>query len=262
MKALASRPRAGEHFLIKHRFTGAVIFDAELSAEISRQPLSIKLGAATKLALNAGASLANANLAGANLAGAYLVNASLANANLARANLANANLVNANLANANLANANLAGAYLANANLAGANLAGAYLVNANLANANLAGAYLAGANLAGAYLAGANLANANLAGANLANANLANANLAGANLADVKDVIAAGQPNDFWALGYREKDTGTLRIKVGCRDKSIAEARAYWSPAHPHWPERQEIPPVLDMIEAIARLRGWLEIDQ
>jgi hypothetical protein len=168
---------APEKFAIRHRFTGAVLFEVELSAELSARPFNIKLGAAIKLALMAGADLA------------------------------------------------------------GADLADAYLVGANLADANLADANLAGADLAGADLAGADLAGANLAGA--------------------KDIIAAGQPNGFFAFGYREKNTGTIRVKVGCRDKSMAEAREYWSASHPHWSDRREIPAALDLIEAIARLRGW-----
>jgi hypothetical protein len=135
---------------IKHRFTGAVLFDCELPEEIAAQSAGKQLGYAIKEALKARANLAGAYLAGADLAGAYLADAYLADAYLARANLAGANLAGANLADAYLADAYLAGANLADANLAGAYLAGANLARANLADANLAGAYLAGANLAGA----------------------------------------------------------------------------------------------------------------
>jgi hypothetical protein len=228
----ASQQLPGEKFVITRRGTGAVVFEAILSSEVSCETFGTKLGAATMLALKAGAYLADADLAGANLACADLTGAYLAGAKLA---------------GANLAGAYLAGAYLACAKLAGANLAGA----------KLAGANLAGANLADADLAGANLADANLTGAYLACAKLAGANLAGAKLAGVKHIIAAGQPNGFWAFGYRERDTGGLRIKVGCHDKAIIDAREYWSDSHPRWTERQEIPAALDMIEAVARLRGW-----
>jgi hypothetical protein len=123
-----------EQYPIKNRFSGEVIFTAEISCSPDTLP-SIKLGLAVKAALKAGANLARANLARADLAGAYLAGAYLAGADLA----------DANLARANLARAYLAGAYLA----------GAYLAGANLADADLAGAYLAGAYLAGADLAGA-----------------------------------------------------------------------------------------------------------
>ena len=115
-------------FPIKHRFTGAVLFEAELSAEYEAKSDGVRLGAAVKLALKADANLAGANLAGANLAGA----------DLTHANLAGANLAGANLAGADLTRANLTGANLTGANLAGADLAGAYLTGANLAGANLA----------------------------------------------------------------------------------------------------------------------------
>ncbi|MGQ4231242.1 pentapeptide repeat-containing protein [Bordetella bronchiseptica] len=111
-------------FEIKNRWTGAVLFTADV-------PEETESGMVARVALEQ-AVKADAYLAGANLAGAYLAGAYLAGAR------------------------NLAGAYLADANLAGANLAGAR----NLAGANLAGANLAGANLAGAYLARANLAGA------------------------------------------------------------------------------------------------------
>jgi uncharacterized protein YjbI with pentapeptide repeats len=92
-------------FEIKHRFTDAVLFSAELSAEYDSATHSVKLGAAVKLAVKAGAYLAGANLARANLADANLAGAYLAGANLADANLAGANLTGAYLAGANLARA-------------------------------------------------------------------------------------------------------------------------------------------------------------
>jgi hypothetical protein len=116
---------------IKRRFSGEVMFAAEIECEASASE-GIKLGLAVRAAVKADADLAGANLAGANLADANLAGADLAGAYLARAYLARANL-----ADANLADANLAGAYLARADLAGANLA-----RADLVRAYLAGAYL------------------------------------------------------------------------------------------------------------------------
>jgi len=130
-------PTTPERIQIRNRWTDAVIFECELSAEFLGMSVQFKLGWAVKKAVKARANLADANLAGANLADAYL----------ARANLARANLAGAYLAGAYLADAYLADAYLARANLDGANLA-----DANLAGANLAGAYLAGAYLAGAKI--------------------------------------------------------------------------------------------------------------
>ena len=118
-------------FAIKNRFTGAIQFECELTAEIAGQSYGLQLGFAVNKAFEADANLAGANLAGANLADAYLAGANLAGANLAGANLADAYLADAYLAGANLADANLADAYLADAYLARANLVGAYLAGAN-----------------------------------------------------------------------------------------------------------------------------------
>ena len=131
-------------YAIKNRWTGVVIFEAEIECEASSSE-GVKLGLSVRAAFKTGANLTGANLVGVNLTGANLTGASLAGANLADADLTDANLTgvdlaDANLADADLTDANLAGAYLARANLAGANLAGAYLAGANLAGANLAGA--------------------------------------------------------------------------------------------------------------------------
>ena len=174
---------------INHCFTGNVMFSGDVDASLSNK--NLRLGAAVKLAINAGADLARAYLADADLAGAYL-----------------------------------ARAYLTGANLAGANLAGA--------------------NLAGAYLEGTNLAGANLAGADLAGAYLTGTNLAGANL-----VIDAGYPNGWRCVGWL-KD-GVIQVRVGCRDKALAEGRAYWAGRE----DRREVLAALDYIETVAELRGW-----
>ena len=79
---------------IKHCYTHAVLFSAEVDAGLSTDEL--RLGAAVKLAIKANAYLANAYLARANLTHADLTGANLARANLAHANLAGANLARAN----------------------------------------------------------------------------------------------------------------------------------------------------------------------
>jgi len=203
---------------IKHRFTGGVLFTAQVDASITQ---GLRVRAALQIAVSAGAYLEGAYLAGANLEGA--------------------NLARANLARANLAGANLEGAYLEGANLEGA----------NLARANLAGAYLEGANLEGANLEGANLARANLEGAYLEGANLEGANLARANLARANHVIDLGCPNGFRAYAWNNK--GALTIQAGCQMKSLPDARAYWA----NKPDRAEIMAALDYAETVARLRKW-----
>ena len=134
---------------------------------------------------------------------------------------------------ANLAGANLAGAYLANADLGWVNL-----TDANLRDADLADAYLAGANLAGAYLAGADLAGAYLMGANLA---------------DARGVVDLGTPYGWRAVGWW-KD-GKPWVRVGCRDKSLADGKVYWADK----PHRREVMAALAYFEAVAAIRAEKE---
>jgi hypothetical protein len=227
-------------FEIKNNFTANVQFSCELSAEIAESSYALRLGFAVKKAIEAGANLARANLAGAYLARAYLARANLAGANLADACLADANLAGANLVDANLVDANLAGANLVDANLAGA----------NLVDANLAGAYLAGANLAGAYLAGANLADVNLARAYLAGACLARTN-----------VIDGGLRSDgFRFFLLREGDK--IVISAGCRRFSIADARAHWIATRANTRLGNESLALVDHMERMARIAGWLDANE
>ena len=120
-------------FEIKSRWSGAVVFTADIEADESASA-SIKLGLAVKVAVKARANLARADLSDANLRGA--------------------DLSGADLSDANLRGANLRGAYLSDANLRGANLRGAYLSDANLSGADLSGADLSGADLSSADLNG------------------------------------------------------------------------------------------------------------
>ena len=118
---------------IKHRYTGAVLFEGEA-------------GMTTRAMLEK-ATTAKADLYGADLYGANLRYTDLRGANLYGANLRYADLRGANLYGANLRGADLGGANLYAANLRGADLGGANLYGANLGGANLYGADLYGANL-------------------------------------------------------------------------------------------------------------------
>jgi hypothetical protein len=127
-------------------------------------------------------------------------------------------------AKADLQFADLRGANLEGAHLKGANLRGANLQFANLQFADLRYADLRDANLQDANLEGADLQDANLRGANLLSANLHGANLnsvKGFLLLPVQDLRGysfthAIQTNEGW------------RIRAGCRDFSIEEAKAHW----------------------------------
>jgi len=115
---------------IKHRYTNAVLFTAELGSEFDRASFAIQLGQAIRQAVNAGADLTDAYLRGANLAGADLRGADLRGANLTDADLTRAYLADADLTRANLTEADLADADLTRANLTDAYLTRAYLTDA------------------------------------------------------------------------------------------------------------------------------------
>lgn len=119
-------------FEIKNRDTGAVLFECELSDEVSWQSYGMRLGFAVREALKSGADLRYADLRYADLP--Y---ADLPYADLRGADLCGADLRYADLSGANLSGANLSGASLIGANLSGANLSGAHLRGADLSGANL-----------------------------------------------------------------------------------------------------------------------------
>ena len=111
-----------DKIIIKHRYTDAVLFEYQPTAE--QQDSGLAMRAALEAANLGGANLGGANLRGANLRGANLDGAHLGGANLGGAYLGGANLGGANLRGANLDGAYLGGAYLGGANLDGANLGG------------------------------------------------------------------------------------------------------------------------------------------
>ena len=74
-------------FQIKHRWTGEVRFECELSVEMETQRYSVQLGFAVRKAIDARANLTRANLTYADLTRANLTYANLTRANLTRANL-------------------------------------------------------------------------------------------------------------------------------------------------------------------------------
>jgi hypothetical protein len=206
-------------YAIKNRWTGAVIFEAEIGAEYSGQSDSVKLGIAVKIAVKARANLAGANLAGANLVGA------------------------------NLARANLADAYLAGANLAGANLAGANLAGANLVGANLVGANLAGARCQprGCLRVPTSLARVPTCGCLPW---VPNAKLAGR-------IIDGGIRADGYRFLLTRTEPGEWRVKAGCRNFTLAEAREHWGASYGRTELGAEALAIIDHMVALAELREW-----
>jgi hypothetical protein len=144
------------------------------------------------------------------------------------------------------------GAYLGGASLGGADLSGASLGGADLSAADLSGADLSGADLGGADLGGAYLGGANLSGADLSGADLGD--LGGAYLggAKISDLATLGFPNGWGAYTY-VTEAGEQRVQVGCRNKTLAEGRAYWADKA----ARREVLAALDYAEAIGRARRW-----
>ncbi len=116
-------------FDIKNRWTGAVVFTADIEAS-GHTGMSIKLGLAVRSAVRVKADLSGADLSGAYLSGADLRGADLSGADLSGADLRGADLSGAYLSGADLSGAYLRGAYLSGADLRGADLSGAYLSEA------------------------------------------------------------------------------------------------------------------------------------
>jgi hypothetical protein len=133
---------------IKHRHTGAVLFEGE-SGMTMRQTL--------EKATASIADLSYANLSYADLSYANLRFANLRYADLSYANLRSADLSYADLRSANLRSADLSYADLRSANLRCADLSYANLIYANLSYANLIYADLSYANLRSADLSGKKL---------------------------------------------------------------------------------------------------------
>ncbi len=221
---------------IKHRYTGAVLYEHEPTDEQQASGLAMRAALEAAVKCNADlsdaylidanlidADLIDANLCGANLRGASLIGASLRGASLRGANLRGASLIGASLSGANLRGADLIDANLIDANLIDAYLIDAYLRDANLIDASLRGASLIGASLSGANLRGADLRGANLSGADLIDANLCGAYLRGASLRDAN--LSGANGADLVIAMTRILPDGDLVGWKKCRDGVIVKLR-------------------------------------
>ena len=225
-------------FDIHNRFTGAVQFTAEIECEETALR-SVKIGLAVRWAIKNEANLREANLRGADLS--------------------EANLREADLREANLYGADLYGADLSEADLRGADLYWADLSEADLREADLSEANLRGANLRGADLREANLYWADLSEANLRGANLSEANLYGAD--SISDrIIDGGIRSDGYRFLLTRTDPGPWRIKAGCRNFTLDEAREHWTRTRPEGdPLGDETRLIIAHMVAVAKLRKWPE---
>jgi len=88
-------------------------------------------------------------------------------------------------------------------------------------------------------------------GANLRGANLGGADLRGADLGGADSIIGGGWPDGWQAFAWLKE--GVLMVQVGCRSKSMAEAREYWAGKK----TRREVMAFLDYAETVAKIRGW-----
>jgi hypothetical protein len=218
---------------IKHRFTGAVLFEGEFAS--LRECLEAARRAYTNIS---GAHLFGANLFGASLSRADLSGADLSRADLSGADFSRADLSGANISRANLSGANLSGAALSRADLSGANISGAFLCGASLSRADLYGANLSGANLSGAGLSGAYLSGAYLSGATVRNTKLGKRG-------SVKEVTRS----DGYRFQMFDCEDGQFRILAGCRWFTLPEARRHWTATRDGTPLGEETFDILVLFE-------------
>ena len=107
----------------------------------------------------------------------------------------------------------------------------------------------------GAYLSRANLSRANLSGANLSGANLSGAYLYGANLSP-QWVVQGPTRSDGYAFMLTNYTGEGVRVKAGCRNLSIKNARKHWKDTRKGTPLGNETFAILDCMEALAKARG------
>ena len=117
--------------------------------------------------------------------------------------------------------------------------------DADLSGANLSGANLSGANLSGAYLSGAYLSRAYLSGADLSGAYLS-----------PQWVVQGPTRSDGYAFMLTNYTGEGVRVKAGCRDLSIKDARKHWKVTRKGTPLGNETFAILDCLEALAKARG------
>ena len=106
-----------------------------------------------------------------------------------------------------------------------------------------------GADLSGADLSGADLSGANLSGANLSGAYLSGAYLSRAYLSP--QWVAQGPTrSDGYAFMLTNYTGEGVRVKAGCRDLSIKDARKHWKVTRKGTPLGEERLKCVDFLES------------
>lgn len=150
-----------------------------------------------------------------------------------------------------LRDSNLAGVALSHADLAGADLSCCNFNNADLRHANLYGC----------NLADSSFDNTRMTGATVVNANIEDTNLGHTDSRYINGLILLDELNDYYVWAYPRGREKLLRIRAGCRDFTLAEARQHWSAnddgKEPAMSGREEIFAALPLIELMARRMDW-----
>ena len=186
---------------IKHRFTEAVLFTADIPDDT---PSRFQCRAALEQANAARANLRYSNLSGSDLSGSDLSSSDLSGSDLSSSDLSGSNLRGSNLSGSNLSGSNLSGSNLSGSDLSGSNLRGSDLSSSDLRGSDLSYSNLSGSDLRGSDLRGSNLRGSDLRGSNLSGANLSGAKGAEISIAKTR-ILPAGS-----LIGWKKCSNGVI----------------------------------------------------
>lgn len=144
----------------------------------------------------------------------------------------------------------------------GMNLGEADLSHFDLTGIQMPGCRLVRADLRGTILRDANLEGCAFGGARMHDCDLTNANIDDVDLSDTESgyihgIISLGELDGWRVYGYRKSD-GHLRIRAGCRNFSLEDAREHWEERD----DRKEIFAALSLLEIVAQNREWKTVNE